>query len=637
PESLKNKQIFSLDMGSLIAGAKYRGEFEERLKAVLNEIKSSNGRILLFVDEMHLIVGTGKTDGAMDAGNLLKPMLARGELHMIGATTLDEYRKYIEKDAALERRFQPVMVDEPTVEDTISILRGLKERYELFHGVKITDAALVAAAKLSDRYISDRFLPDKAIDLVDEACALIRTEIDSMPTEMDETSRRIMQLEIEQAALKKETDEASKKRLENLEDELKKLRVEFNGMKEKLESEKAIIEKVNVLRKQMDDLNIQIEKAERDYDLSKAAELKYGKLPALQKEIEEQEKAAELAQITDEDRLLRDKVNEDEIARIVSRWTGIPVSRLAESEREKLLKLQDIIGESVIGQEEAVEKVSQAILRSRAGIALEGRPIGSFLFLGPTGVGKTELAKQLAKQLFDDEHNIVRVDMSEYMEKFSVSRLIGAPPGYVGYDEGGQLTEAVRRKPYSVVLLDEIEKAHPDVFNILLQVLDDGRITDSQGRTVDFSNTIIIMTSNLGSQYLLEGVNDDGTISEEAQNAVNATLKQAFRPEFLNRIDEVLMFKPLTKDEISKIVDLLLKTLQSRMDNKELILEVTPEAKEKIIDNGFDPVYGARPLKRYLQSKVETLVAKAILEGNALPGDTLVVDVDGNNNLVIKK
>ncbi len=637
PETLKDKQIFSLDMGSLIAGAKYRGEFEERLKAVLSEIKSSNGRILLFVDEMHLIVGMGKTDGAMDAGNLLKPMLARGELHMIGATTLDEYRKYIEKDAALERRFQPVMVNEPTVEDTISILRGLKERYELFHGVKITDAALVAAAKLSSRYITDRFLPDKAIDLVDEACALIRTEIDSMPSEMDEISRRIMQLEIEQAALKKETDEASKKRLENLEDELKKLRVEFNGMKEKLEGEKHIIEKVNVLRKQMDDLNVQIEKAERDYDLSKAAELKYGKLPALQKEIQEQEKAAEQAQITDDDRLLRDKVNEDEIARIVSRWTGIPVSRLAETEREKLLKLQNIIGESVIGQEEAVEKVSQAILRSRAGIAPEGRPIGSFLFLGPTGVGKTELAKQLAKQLFDDEHNIVRIDMSEYMEKFSVSRLIGAPPGYVGYDEGGQLTEAIRRKPYSVVLLDEIEKAHPDVFNVLLQVLDDGRITDSQGRTVDFSNTIIIMTSNLGSQYLLEGVNDDGTISAEAQNAVNATLKQAFRPEFLNRIDEILMFKPLTKPEISKIVDLLLKTLQSRMDNKELMLEVSPKAKENIIDNGFDPVYGARPLKRYLQSKVETLVAKAILEGNVTAGDTLLVDVDENSNLYIRK
>ena len=635
PESLKDKRVFSLDMGSLIAGAKYRGEFEERLKAVLNEIKSSEGKVLLFVDELHLIVGAGKTDGAMDAGNLLKPMLARGDLHMIGATTLDEYRKYIEKDAALERRFQPVLVNEPSVADTISILRGLKERYELYHGVKITDGALIAAAKLSDRYISDRFLPDKAIDLVDEACAMIRTEIDSLPSEMDEASRRIMQLEIEQAALKNESDESSKKRLEVLEEELRQQRVKFHSMKEKLDSEKAVIEKVNVLRKEMDDLNAEIEQAERSYDLSKAAELKYGRLPALKAQIEEQEKQAEEVLKDDEDRLLRDKVNEEEISRIVSRWTGIPVSRLAETEREKLLHLESVLSKSVIGQPEAVEKVSHAILRSRAGIAREGRPIGSFLFLGPTGVGKTELAKQLARQLFDDEKNIVRIDMSEYMEKFSVSRLIGAPPGYVGYEEGGQLTEAIRRKPYSVILLDEIEKAHPDVFNILLQVLDDGRITDSQGRTVDFSNTVIIMTSNLGSQFLLDGVHEDGSIGEDSKNFVFSTLKQAFRPEFLNRIDEIILFKPLTKSDISGIVNLLIADLQSRLEDKELKLEITERAKEYIISNAYDPVYGARPLKRFLQSKIETLLAKAILANSIGNGDTVTIDVDENNNLCI--
>lgn len=635
PESLKDKRVFSLDMGSLIAGAKYRGEFEERLKAVLNEIKSSEGKVLLFVDELHLIVGAGKTDGAMDAGNLLKPMLARGDLHMIGATTLDEYRKYIEKDAALERRFQPVLVNEPSVADTISILRGLKERYELYHGVKITDGALIAAAKLSDRYISDRFLPDKAIDLVDEACAMIRTEIDSLPSEMDEASRRIMQLEIEQAALKNESDESSKKRLEVLEEELRQQRVKFHSMKEKLDSEKAVIEKVNVLRKEMDDLNAEIEQAERSYDLSKAAELKYGRLPALKAQIEEQEKQAEEVLKDDEDRLLRDKVNEEEISRIVSRWTGIPVSRLAETEREKLLHLESVLSKSVIGQPEAVEKVSHAILRSRAGIAREGRPIGSFLFLGPTGVGKTELAKQLARQLFDDEKNIVRIDMSEYMEKFSVSRLIGAPPGYVGYEEGGQLTEAIRRKPYSVILLDEIEKAHPDVFNILLQVLDDGRITDSQGRTVDFSNTVIIMTSNLGSQFLLDGVHEDGSIGEDSKNFVFSTLKQAFRPEFLNRIDEIILFKPLTKSDISDIVNLLIADLQSRLEDKELKLEITERAKEYIISNAYDPVYGARPLKRFLQSKIETLLAKAILANSIGNGDTVTIDVDENNNLCI--
>lgn len=635
PDSLKDKQVFSLDMGALIAGAKYRGEFEERLKAVLNEIKASDGKILLFMDELHLIVGAGKTEGSMDAGNLLKPMLARGELHMIGATTLDEYRKYIEKDAALERRFQPVMVNEPTVEDTISILRGLKERYELFHGVKITDDAIVAAAKLSDRYISDRFLPDKAIDLIDEACAMIRTEIDSLPSDMDNISRRIIQLEIEQAALKKEDTESSKKRLESLEDELKELRLEFNTMNEQLNNEKNAIQKVNELRKTLDTVNAEIESAERNYDLAKAAELKYGKLPELKKQIQEQEKLAENAMKDDSQRLLRDKVDEDEIARIVSKWTGIPVSRLAETEREKLINLEQTLSEHLLGQKEAVEKVSQAILRSRAGIAREGRPIGSFLFLGPTGVGKTELAKQLAKQLFDDEKNMIRIDMSEYMEKFSVSRLIGAPPGYVGYEEGGQLTEAVRRKPYSVILLDEIEKAHPDVFNILLQVLDDGRITDSKGRTVNFSNTIIIMTSNIGSQLLLEGLSSNGTIKEETRNLVLGMLKQTFRPEFLNRIDETILFKPLNKEDISGIVNLLIDDLQSRLDSKDLKLNITDRAKEYIIEHGYDQAYGARPLKRYLQSSVETLLAKAIIENKIQDGDKIIIDLDSNNELFV--
>lgn len=635
PDSLKDKQVFSLDMGALIAGAKYRGEFEERLKAVLNEIKASEGKILLFMDELHLIVGAGKTEGSMDAGNLLKPMLARGELHMIGATTLDEYRKYIEKDAALERRFQPVMVNEPTVEDTISILRGLKERYELFHGVKITDDAIVAAAKLSDRYISDRFLPDKAIDLIDEACAMIRTEIDSLPSDMDNISRRIIQLEIEEAALKKEDTESSKKRLESLEDELKELRLEFNTMNEQLNNEKNAIQKVNELRKTLDTVNAEIESAERNYDLAKAAELKYGKLPELKKQIQEQEKLAENAMKDESHRLLRDKVDEDEIARIVSKWTGIPVSRLAETEREKLINLEKTLSEHLLGQKEAVEKVSQAILRSRAGIAREGRPIGSFLFLGPTGVGKTELAKQLAKQLFDDEKNMIRIDMSEYMEKFSVSRLIGAPPGYVGYEEGGQLTEAVRRKPYSVILLDEIEKAHPDVFNILLQVLDDGRITDSKGRTVNFSNTIIIMTSNIGSQLLLEGLSSDGTIKEETRNLVLGMLKQTFRPEFLNRIDETILFKPLNKEDISGIVNLLIDDLQSRLDSKDLKLNITDRAKEYIIEHGYDQAYGARPLKRYLQSSVETLLAKAIIENKIQDGDKIIIDLDSNNELFV--
>lgn len=635
PDSLKDKQVFSLDMGALIAGAKYRGEFEERLKAVLNEIKASEGKILLFMDELHLIVGAGKTEGSMDAGNLLKPMLARGELHMIGATTLDEYRKYIEKDAALERRFQPVMVNEPTVEDTISILRGLKERYELFHGVKITDDAIVAAAKLSDRYISDRFLPDKAIDLIDEACAMIRTEIDSLPSDMDNISRRIIQLEIEEAALKKEDTESSKKRLESLEDELKELRLEFNTMNEQLNNEKNAIQKVNELRKTLDTVNAEIESAERNYDLAKAAELKYGKLPELKKQIQEQEKLAENAMKDESHRLLRDKVDEDEIARIVSKWTGIPVSRLAETEREKLINLEKTLSEHLLGQKEAVEKVSQAILRSRAGIAREGRPIGSFLFLGPTGVGKTELAKQLAKQLFDDEKNMIRIDMSEYMEKFSVSRLIGAPPGYVGYEEGGQLTEAVRRKPYSVILLDEIEKAHPDVFNILLQVLDDGRITDSKGRTVNFSNTIIIMTSNIGSQLLLEGLSSDGTIKEETRNLVLGMLKQTFRPEFLNRIDETILFKPLNKEDISGIVNLLIDDLQSRLDSKDLKLNITDRAKEYIIEHGYDQAYGARPLKRYLQSSVETLLAKALIENKIQDGDKIIIDLDSNNELFV--
>lgn len=636
PDSLKNKNLFSLDMGSLVAGAKYRGDFEERIKAVLDEIRASNGQTLLFIDELHLIVGMGKTDGAMDAGNLLKPMLARGELHMIGATTLDEYRKYIEKDAALERRFQPVMVNEPSVEDSISILRGLKERYELYHGVKISDSALIAAAKLSDRYISDRFLPDKAIDLVDEACAMIRTEIDSMPTEMDAISRKIMQLEIEQAALKNDDDQASKKRLENIENDLEELRTKFAGMKARLDKEKEKIDSLNSLRKQRDDINAEIERAERNYDLSKAAELKFGKLPEVEKLIKEKEQIAEDTQDDNSEKLLRDRVNEDEIAKIVSRWTGIPVTRLAETEREKLLKLEDLLSQYVIGQEDAVEKVSHAILRSRAGISKEGRPIGSFLFLGPTGVGKTELAKQLAKQLFDDSRNIVRIDMSEYMEKFSVSRLIGAPPGYVGYEEGGQLTEAIRRKPYSVILLDEIEKAHADVFNILLQVLDDGRITDSKGRTVDFSNTIIIMTSNLGSKFLLDGLNEDGSISKESSNMVMNLLKQNFRPEFLNRIDEIIEFKPLIKSNISKIVDLMLLELQERLQAREIKISLSDKAKEYIIDEGFDPIYGARPLRRFIQSKVENLLAHAILKNSIADGQVVEIDLDENKHLYIK-
>ncbi len=634
PDSLKDRTVFCLDMGSLIAGAKYRGEFEERLKAVLKEIAKSEGKILLFIDELHTIVGAGKTEGSMDAGNLLKPMLARGELHLIGATTLDEYRKYIEKDAALERRFQPVLVTEPTVEDTISILRGLKERYEVFHGVKITDGALIAAATLSNRYITDRFLPDKAIDLVDEACAMIRTEIDSMPAELDEVSRRIMQLEIEENALKKEDDEASKRRLEMLEEELSKQREKMKEMKARWENEKSAIQKVQKLREDIERTNAEIAKAERNYDLGKAAELKYGELPKLQKELQEEE------EIADRDRgegsLLRDKVTEEEIARIVSRWTGVPVTRLKEGEREKLMKLPELLHQRVIGQDEAVQKVSEAILRSRAGISDENRPIGSFLFLGPTGVGKTELAKALAQALFDDEKNMVRIDMSEYMEKFSVSRLIGAPPGYVGYDEGGQLTEAVRRKPYCVVLLDEVEKAHPDVFNILLQVLDDGRITDSQGRTVDFKNTIIIMTSNLGSQFLLDGI-QNGQITADARENVMKLLRSQFRPEFLNRIDEIVFYKPLEKAEIRQIVCLLAKSLESRLQEREITLTLTDAAIDKIADAGFDPVYGARPLKRYMQSHLETMLAKAIIAGDVLPGQNVTVDVNANGELEVKK
>ena len=634
PDSLKDRTVFCLDMGSLIAGAKYRGEFEERLKAVLKEIAKSEGRILLFIDELHTIVGAGKTEGSMDAGNLLKPMLARGELHLIGATTLDEYRKYIEKDAALERRFQPVLVTEPTVEDTISILRGLKERYEVFHGVKITDGALIAAATLSNRYITDRFLPDKAIDLVDEACAMIRTEIDSMPAELDEVSRRIMQLEIEENALKKEDDEASRRRLEMLEEELSKQREKMKEMKARWENEKSAIQKVQKLREDIERTNAEIAKAERNYDLGKAAELKYGELPKLQKELQEEE------EIADRDRgegsLLRDKVTEEEIARIVSRWTGVPVTRLKEGEREKLLKLPELLHQRVIGQDEAVQKVSEAILRSRAGISDENRPIGSFLFLGPTGVGKTELAKALAQALFDDEKNMVRIDMSEYMEKFSVSRLIGAPPGYVGYDEGGQLTEAVRRKPYCVVLLDEVEKAHPDVFNILLQVLDDGRITDSQGRTVDFKNTIIIMTSNLGSQFLLDGI-QNGQITADARENVMKLLRSQFRPEFLNRIDEIVFYKPLEKAEIRQIVCLLAKSLESRLQEREITLTLTDAAIDKIADAGFDPVYGARPLKRYMQSHLETMLAKAIIAGDVLPGQNVTVDVNADGELEVRK
>ena len=621
PEGLKDKTIFALDMGALIAGAKFRGEFEERLKAVLNEIKKSEGKILLFIDELHTIVGAGKSDGAMDAGNLLKPMLARGELHCIGATTLDEYRKYIEKDAALERRFQPVMVDEPTVEDTISILRGLKERYEVFHGVQIHDQALIAAATLSHRYISDRFLPDKAIDLVDEACATIRTEIDSMPAEMDDISRKIMQLEIEEMALQKETDALSKERLSAIQRELAELRDKFNVMKAQWENEKASIHVVSDTKAEIEKVNGEIEAAQRIGDYETAAKLKYSRLPELQKKLEEAQKSGGKEKHT----LLRDTVTEEEIARVVSRWTGIPLAKLMEGEREKILHLDDILHRRVIGQDEAVTKVTEAILRSRAGIADPNRPIGSFLFLGPTGVGKTELAKALAESLFDDEHNLVRIDMTEYMEKFSVSRLIGAPPGYVGYDEGGQLTEAVRRKPYSVVLFDEIEKAHPDVFNILLQVLDDGRITDSQGRTVDFKNTVIILTSNLGSSYLLEGIDENGEISEDAKEKVSQLLKQSFRPEFLNRLDEIVYYKPLTKDNITKIVDLLIKDLTARLEDKQIKLDITPLAKELIIENGYDPVYGARPLKRYLQSKVETMIARTMIANDMQPGGTIKI------------
>ncbi len=626
PENLKERQIFSLDMGALVAGAKYRGEFEERLKAVLQTIKKSEGQIILFIDELHTIVGAGKTDGAMDAGNLLKPLLARGELHCIGATTLNEYRQYIEKDAALERRFQPVMVNEPTVEDTISILRGLKERYEVFHGVKIHDSALIAAATLSDRYISDRFLPDKAIDLVDEACALIKTEMESMPSELDDIRRKIMQHEIEEAALKKETDRISVEHLAEVQQELAEMRSKFNEMKAKWENERNAISKVQKLREEIESTNSLIEQAERSYDLNKAAELKYGKLPQLQKELDEEEKLAEQSKSAS---MLHDKVTEEEIAKIICRWTGIPVSKLMEGEREKLLHMEDILHKRVIGQDEAVEKVSEAILRSRAGIANPDQPIGSFLFLGPTGVGKTELAKALAEALFDDEHSMVRIDMSEYMEKFSVSRLIGAPPGYVGYEEGGQLTEAVRRKPYSVVLLDEVEKAHPDVFNILLQILDDGRITDSQGRTVDFKNTIIILTSNLGSSYILDGINDKGEISEEAKNEVNKLLKTQFRPEFLNRLDEIVFYKPLRKDEISGIVDLMLGELKKRLADKEVGFAITDAAKDYVIDNGFDPNYGARPLKRFIQRKIETLIARKLIADDVAPGSTLTVDYDG--------
>ena len=624
PKNLKDKTIFSLDMGALIAGAKYRGEFEERLKAVLNEVKKSEGRIILFIDELHTIVGAGKTEGSMDAGNLLKPMLARGELHCIGATTLDEYRKYIEKDPALERRFQTVLVQEPTVEDTIAILRGLKERYEVFHGVKITDPAIIAAATLSNRYITDRFLPDKAIDLIDEACAMIRTEMDSMPTELDVISRKIIQMEIEEAALKNQEDELSKGRLEELRKELAEERDRFNAMKAQWENEKNSIGAVQKLREQVEELNNQIEQAEDAYDLAKAAELKYGKLPEVKKQLEA---AEQQAQQKKESNLLRDRVTEEEIARIIERWTGIPVARLMEGEREKLLHLEDILHKRVIGQDEAVRSVSEAILRSRAGIQDPNRPIGSFLFLGPTGVGKTELAKTLAEALFDDEKNLVRLDMSEYMEKFSVSRLIGAPPGYVGYEEGGQLTEAVRRRPYSVVLFDEIEKAHPDVFNVLLQVLDDGRITDSQGRTVDFKNTIIILTSNLGSQYLLDGIGADGEISKEAREQVDALLKRSFRPEFLNRLDEIVFYKPLSKENITAIIDLQIADLNRRLADKQLHAVLTDAAKQQIIDASYDPQFGARPLRRYVQHTVETLLARKILEGSILPGATLTVDV----------
>ena len=627
PENLKDKTIFSLDMGALVAGAKFRGEFEERLKSVLTEVQQSEGRIILFIDELHTIVGAGKTEGAMDAGNLLKPLLARGELHCIGATTLNEYRKYIEKDAALERRFQPVMVAEPTVEDTIAILRGLKERYEVYHGVKIQDAALIAAATLSNRYITDRFLPDKAIDLVDEACALIKTEMNSMPTELDELRHRIMQLEIEEAAMKKETDKLTQAHLAEVQKELAELRDSFHGMKARWESEKQSIGKVQNLRQEIEQINAEIEIAQNRYDLNRAAELKYGRLPQLQKELEEAEKQSEAPDR--EDSLLRDRVTEEEIARIVARWTGIPVAKLMEGEREKLLHLEDILHRRVIGQDEAVTKVSDAILRSRAGIRDPKRPIGSFLFLGPTGVGKTELAKALAEALFDDEHNIVRIDMSEYMEKYSVSRLIGAPPGYVGYEEGGQLTEAVRRRPYSVVLFDEVEKAHPDVFNVLLQVLDDGRITDSQGRTVDFKNTIIILTSNLGSDLILEGIGENGEISDEAREGVNQLLRRSFRPEFLNRLDEIVFYKPLTRENIRGIVDLLAADLQKRMAQKQLTVTLTDAAKDYLIAKGYDPIYGARPLKRLLQTEVETLLARWIIAEDPAPDTHITVDYDG--------
>lgn len=632
PDGLKDKTVFSLDMGALVAGAKYRGEFEERLKAVLEEVKKSEGKIILFIDELHIIVGAGKTEGAMDAGNMLKPMLARGELHCIGATTLDEYRKYIEKDAALERRFQPVMVDEPTVEDTISILRGIKERYELYHGVKITDGALVAAATLSNRYITDRFLPDKAIDLVDEACAMIKTELDSMPAELDELKRKIMQLEIEEAALKKEDDNLSRERLENLQKELAALREQFASGKAQWDNEKAAVDRISKLREELDDVNRQIELAQRNYDLEKAAQLQYGRLPELKKQIEAEENIVKQKGLS----LVHESVTDEEIAKIISRWTGIPVSKLNESERNKTLHLADILHKRVIGQDEGVTKVTEAIIRSKAGIKDPSKPIGSFLFLGPTGVGKTELAKALAESLFDDEKNIVRLDMSEYMEKYSVSRLIGAPPGYVGYEEGGQLTEAVRRKPYSVVLFDEIEKAHPDVFNVLLQVLDDGRITDSQGRTVDFKNTIIILTSNIGSVHMLDGIDENGNFSPECEKAVMGELRASFRPEFLNRLDEIIMFKPLTKDNITGIIDLMVADLNKRLADREVTIKLTSAAKDYIVENGYDPMYGARPLRRYLQKTVETLSAKLILSGNVDAGDEIVIDVDRTEGLVAR-
>ena len=632
PDGLKDKTVFSLDMGALVAGAKYRGEFEERLKAVLEEVKKSEGKIILFIDELHIIVGAGKTEGAMDAGNMLKPMLARGELHCIGATTLDEYRKYIEKDAALERRFQPVMVDEPTVEDTISILRGIKERYELYHGVKITDGALVAAATLSNRYITDRFLPDKAIDLVDEACAMIKTELDSMPAELDELKRKIMQLEIEEAALKKEDDNLSRERLENLQKELAALREQFASGKAQWDNEKAAVDRISKLREELDDVNRQIELAQRNYDLEKAAQLQYGRLPELKKQIEAEENIVKQKELS----LVHESVTDEEIAKIISRWTGIPVSKLNESERNKTLHLADILHKRVIGQDEGVTKVTEAIIRSKAGIKDPSKPIGSFLFLGPTGVGKTELAKALAESLFDDEKNIVRLDMSEYMEKYSVSRLIGAPPGYVGYEEGGQLTEAVRRKPYSVVLFDEIEKAHPDVFNVLLQVLDDGRITDSQGRTVDFKNTIIILTSNIGSVHMLDGIDENGNFSPECEKAVMGELRASFRPEFLNRLDEIIMFKPLTKDNITGIIDLMVADLNKRLADREVTIKLTSAAKDYIVENGYDPAYGARPLRRYLQKTVETLSAKLILSGNVDAGDEIIIDVDAAEGLVAR-